>query len=173
MSTLNSRLQLSILNRKKSKNIVEKGFTLVELMIVIVVVGVLSAVALPNFLGVKDKADVASQIGGFMGLAKECSSAILMSGPYPEEYPADENDYISADCWGGTIASAPDADIVFTGKKVPKAAAGTISCGPDPELKEKMVEDAGCEITVDHKTGQISFDVAEAGIDPEAEGTAG
>jgi type IV pilus assembly protein PilA len=164
MSTLNSRLQLSLLNRKKGKNLLEKGFTLVELMIVIVVVGVLSAVALPNFLGVKDKADVASQIGGFMGLAKECSSAILMSGPYPEEYPAAENDYISADCWGGTIAIAPDADIVFTGKAVPEAAAGTINCGPDEANKALMVEDAGCKITVNHDTGKISFDVVTTGI---------
>ena len=45
MTTLNSRLQLAILNRKKSRNALEKGFTLVELMIVIVIVGILSAVA--------------------------------------------------------------------------------------------------------------------------------
>lgn len=56
MSTLNSRLQLAILNRKKNRNLLEKGFTLVELMIVIVIVGVLSSVALPNFLSQTEKA---------------------------------------------------------------------------------------------------------------------
>ena len=170
MTTLNSRLQLAMLNRKKERNALEKGFTLVELMIVIVVVGVLSAVALPNFLGVKDKASAASQIGGFMGLAKECSSAILMSGPYPEEYPAKDNPYISADCWGGNIATAPTANVVFTGMAVPKSAAKTIACGPDEDLKDAMVEDAGCEITVNHQTGQITFAVANEGIKAAAAG---
>ena len=56
MTTLNSRLQLALLNRKKSRNLLEKGFTLVELMIVIVIVGILSAVALPNFLSQTDRA---------------------------------------------------------------------------------------------------------------------
>jgi type IV pilus assembly protein PilA len=56
MTSLNSRMQLALLNRKKGRNLLEKGFTLVELMIVIVIVGVLSAVALPNFLSQTSKA---------------------------------------------------------------------------------------------------------------------
>ena len=56
MTSLNSRLQLALINRKKGRNALEKGFTLVELMIVIVIVGILSAVALPNFLSQTEKA---------------------------------------------------------------------------------------------------------------------
>ena len=56
MTSLNSKLQLALLNRKKGRNLIEKGFTLVELMIVIVIVGVLSAVALPQFLNQTGKA---------------------------------------------------------------------------------------------------------------------
>ena len=72
MTTLNSRLQLALLNRKKGRNLLEKGFTLVELMIVIVIVGILSSVALPNFLNQTVKAKGAE--------AKSQVSAITKTG---------------------------------------------------------------------------------------------
>ncbi|WP_186539610.1 type IV pilin protein [Synechococcus sp. BIOS-E4-1] len=70
MTTLNSRLQLAMLNRKRGRNLIEKGFTLVELMIVIVIVGILSAVALPNFLNQTSKAkatECTTKAGTIMG----------------------------------------------------------------------------------------------------------
>ena len=78
MTSLNSKLQLLLLNRKKGRNLLEKGFTLVELMIVIVIVGVLSAVALPNFLGTKDKAEAGAQIGEMAGFAKNCATNAIL-----------------------------------------------------------------------------------------------
>ena len=71
MNSLNSKLQLALINRKKGRNLIEKGFTLVELMIVIVIVGVLSAVALPNFLNQTAKAkatECTTKGGNIMGL---------------------------------------------------------------------------------------------------------
>ena len=57
MTSLNPSLRLALLQKTKGKkNIFQKGFTLVELMIVIVIVGILSAVALPNFLNQTKKA---------------------------------------------------------------------------------------------------------------------
>ena len=79
MTTLNSRLKLALLNRKKGRNLIEKGFTLVELMIVIVIVGVLSAAAIPQFLGLKDRAVAGSLIGSMSGFAKECATGQITS----------------------------------------------------------------------------------------------
>jgi type IV pilus assembly protein PilA len=68
-----------VLNGKKSKNLLQKGFTLVELMIVIVIVGVLSSVALPNFLSQTEKAKATE--------AKTAGSAAVktMSAQYLED----------------------------------------------------------------------------------------
>ena len=71
MTSLNSKLQLALLNRKKGRNLLEKGFTLVELMIVIVIVGVLSSVALPNFLNQTAKAKATECTTKMTGLLKQ------------------------------------------------------------------------------------------------------
>ena len=89
MTTLNNRLQLALLNRKKSKNALEKGFTLVELMIVIVIVGVLSAVALPNFLSQTDKAKATEAKSGITAIVKQAQAGYLETGTAPKTAIAD------------------------------------------------------------------------------------
>ena len=61
------------LGQKNSSSRASGGFTLVELMIVVAIIGLLSAVALPQFLGARSRADARAKIGEAVGLAKECA----------------------------------------------------------------------------------------------------
>jgi prepilin-type N-terminal cleavage/methylation domain-containing protein len=83
MSTLNSRLQLSILNRKKGKNLAEKGFTLIELLITVVILGTLSAVAVPGFIAQRDKANIAAVNAHGRALMAACARAISTDNENP------------------------------------------------------------------------------------------
>jgi type IV pilus assembly protein PilA len=89
MSTLNNRLQLALLKRKRSGNPLQKGFTLVELMIVIVIVGILSAVALPNFLNQTTKAKLTEADTLASAYLKEYHAASLESTDAADDVQAD------------------------------------------------------------------------------------
>ena len=81
MTSLNPSLRLALLQKAKGKkNILQKGFTLVELMTVIVIVGVLSAVALPNFLNQTKKAAATEASQQASSIFRQAHTYVLEKG---------------------------------------------------------------------------------------------
>ena len=114
MNSFQSRLlQNSIAKRKRKQN----GFTLIELMVVVAIVGVLTAVGLPELTKAQNRAKDSAAKATLTNAAKECSLSLITLG--------NDDDYT-----GGT-ANTPFASV-----------SGTCSEGTTLELDSDSGETA-------------------------------
>jgi type IV pilus assembly protein PilA len=98
-----------MLQRLRTRAQDEQGFTLIELLVVILIIGILAAIALPTFLGQREKAQDASAKSDARNMVSHMESCFT-----------DNQTYVGC---GASLATAGD-----TGLKIvnPPAAAGDV-----------------------------------------------
>lgn len=60
------------------------GFTLIELMLAVAIIGIMSSLAIPNYVGFLEKARMAKTVAEMNGMAKEIQLYSVAEGQYPD-----------------------------------------------------------------------------------------
>ena len=135
-----------------------KGFTLIELLIVVVIIGILAAIAIPKFASTKEKAYLATMKSDLRNLATA-----------QEGYFADNKKYMAGDATNpgdGTPTGSMFTDSKYapsTGVTVNAALGATTGWSATANM-DPSVTDKQCYIFVGLATGETN---AEAKSDGE------
>lgn len=133
MTTLQKNLVQRLADNKGKKD----GFTLIELLIVVVIIGVLSGVALPNFLKQQGKAKVAAANASAAAVMTACEIAITSDVALPSS---------AADSTAGV-----DDDVKRLWGSLPTDAAATVSLTTVPAVAASTgvaAAPASCSATI-------------------------
>lgn len=116
----------------------KKGFTLIELMITVAIIGILSAIAMPKFSEYKERGDLSrarSTMNRFEGVVFQ----FISDNPY----------------YAGALFDSNKVDKI---KKDIQQSGGDFACEPNPSPKETKDLKTICKVTVGGFTLSLSLE---------------
>ena len=131
---MNTKLKSLLAQRLAKKGKKANGFTLIELMVVVAIVGILSGVGLPQLLKAQDKAKDSVAIATLTNAAKECSLLLVTQG---DDTGLDLSEYTAGDqTVNGTCAVTSGSLSILSEAADARTATVTFDAGGIPGIAE-------------------------------------
>ena len=110
-----------------------KGFSLIELLVVIFILGVLASIAIPNFTKMKDNSKVVEAKTGLASLSRAQQTYFLEHGDYQEDMDTIEFNF------------EPKSYLIGFGKSIDPMNNSVLYRGPDDQIQTPL--SANCSLT--------------------------
>ncbi len=150
-------------NTKREKS-ASSGFTLVELLVVLVIIGVMAAIIMPNFVSGSDGARLRTAARGITQMARYARTmAVLYQTPMTLVIGSDGE--LSVESKGGVVTPAPAATPVAS--DIRAAAEGTSVDTPMEGGGSYILADAAASKRYEQIAFRVTLDESTLGIDEQ------
>ena len=131
----------------------ESGFTIVELLIVIVVIGILAALVVTTFSGIQKKARDSERQTDIGALHSQIEAYHAQNGKYPTNANLDDDAFVTANMKGLDLNALKD----------PKGASNDLAAAPAANVYSYAELPAGCDNTATDCTSYTLTATLESG----------